>query len=1341
MPDQFNYIPVSYNPFADVDIERLGFTNEAQKEIYLSSLIGGANANRAYNESFVLAIHGTLNTGFLIQAINELVQRHEALRSTLSADGNYVFVAAFSAINVPLLDLTEHSPAKQQEMQSQVATENAEYIFDLLNGPLFYFQLIKLAAAKYQLCMTAHHIIADGWSVGVILQDLGKLYSAKISGSPAALQPAPQMLQYAKDEIAFASTKTHAEIETFWHKQFKNIRPQFDLQTDFPRPEQRSYHSHRDDYQLDQPLKEAVQRMAKQQSVSFVTTLLAAFEILLFKISGQKDIIIGLPAAGQAVTGNDGLVGHCVNLLPLKSTPNGTATFSSYLKQRRSEILDAFEHQQITFGTLLKTLNIPRDPSRIALVPVVFNVDLGLDNDVHFDGLTYTLHSSPRHYETFELFVNISDYQSGLTVEWSYNTQLFLPETIRQFHEQFRLILEQLTTNADTRINDLSLFNDAGLKKVSLALNDTAKMYPRASILHELLHITAKKHPEKTAISFGQRRLSYLELDSQSNQFALALQAQGIRQGDKIGLAVPRSSEMLIALLGIIKAGAIFLPLDPNYPEARISYILNDVSAQLLINSRAQQTSFETQTKQLFLEDIISDLPQFSKVNPDYAENQEELIYILHTSGSTGQPKGVEVKHQSIVNLFYWMLDSPGIGIEDKVLAITSISFDIAYVELLLPLLAGAEIVLADAETARDGRLLLQLMEKEEISLMQATPATWNMLIDSGWDKKLPIRIICGGEALSMDLAKALLLRSSALWNIYGPTETTIYTIGKQILDTDTVITIGRPVYNTQVYILDENLQQLALGGIGEIYIAGDNLAKGYVNKPQLTAERFVMNPFGEAGSRLYKTGDLGRLLPEAEIQCLGRSDHQIKIRGFRIEPEEITHQLLTLSGVKAAFVDGIQEDGTDIGLVAFVVRTTGHNNNFQDQVSVWKRELEAVLPAYMIPQQFLSLDKLPLTPNGKIDKQHLATLPERKSPTTDASFVSAHTEGQKLIAGIWQELLALDKVSIHDNFFELGGHSLTAVSVMVRIEKETGIRLPIATLFQNSTIEKLALFIESPDVEIKWSSLVPIKPTGSKTPIYIIHGSGLNVFMFHSMVSYLDPERPLYGIQAIGLDGSDQAIHSIEHIASIYITDMRAENPDGPYALLGYSLGGMIALEMAKQLKALGKKVTMLGMIDTYVDNAELFDTKAVKLFKKIWRQIPKLLFIIKSLIRYPKDTLLYQLNMVKSRIKRLFGQEEKMISAEQSFQERIYQKYEDVYGKYKLSAYDAEIHLFKVKKRLYFLDDPRYLGWRPFAPKGLKIYNLPGDHKTFIQPPNEKKFVNILENVLTKTESHGDN
>ncbi|TDO19557.1 non-ribosomal peptide synthetase [Pedobacter duraquae] len=1336
MPEQFNYIPVNYNPFADAEIEQVGFTNEAQKEIYLSSLIGGDDANRAYNESFALDFQGTLNTDHLIAAVNDLVKRHEALRSTLSADGNYVFVSQFKPILINMIDLSGKSDLNKVEALSALAVENVERPFDLLNGPLQHFQLIKLTEGYYQFCITAHHIIADGWSVGVMLQDLGKLYSAKVSGKAAVLGPAPQMLQYAKEELAFATTKAHAEVQSYWHNQFKNTRPQFDLKTDFPRPAQRSYKSRRDDYPLEQSLKEAVQKMARQQSASFVTTLLTAFEVLLYKISAQRDIIIGLPAAGQAVTDNAGLVGHCVNLLPLKSSPDGRIPFSAYLKQRKSEILEAFEHQQITFGTLLKTLNIPRDPSRVTLVPVVFNVDLGLDNDVHFEELTYRLYSNPRHYETFELFVNISDYQSGLTVEWSYNTALFLPETIQQFHAQFKLILEQLTNNAETTLNELSLFDNTALKTLSAALNNTTKSYPKTMPLHELIRSTAGQYPEKTAISFGQQQLSYRELDRRSNQFAQALQAKGIQVGDKIGLAIPRTEHMLVALLGIMKVGAVFLPLDPNYPVARITYILADVSAQLLISSRTNQQVYETDAESLFLEDLIAELEQYPDAMVRAVNNPDALIYILHTSGSTGQPKGVEVKHQSVVNLFYWMLENPGIGPADRLLAITSISFDISYVELFLPLLAGAEIILADTETAKDGRLLLQLMEDERISLMQATPATWNMLINSGWQRKLPIRLICGGEALSIDLAKALLKRSNALWNIYGPTETTIYTIGKQISETDTVITIGQPVNNTQVYILDENLQQLPQGSIGEIYIAGDNLADGYINKPELTAERFLPNPFG-AGN-LYKTGDLGRLLPEAEIQCLGRSDHQIKIRGFRIEPEEIAHQLVEMPDLKAVFVDGIQAANDDIRLIAYVVIDDAQQNTFEENVSIWKKQLKAVLPEYMIPHQFIGLQELPLTPNGKIDKKKLELLAETSQPEKEDVFVEAHTKAQKLIAAIWKDLLALDKVSIHDNFFELGGHSLIAVSVMVRIENETGVRLPIATLFQNSTIEKLASFIETKDVEIKWSSLVPIKPSGAKTPVYIIHGSGLNVFMFHSMVNYLDPERPLYGIQAVGLDGSEQAIQSIEHIASIYISDMLAENPDGPYALLGYSLGGMIAIEMAKQLKAMGKTVTMLGMIDTYVDNVELFDSPGVKLLKKIWRQIPKLWFILKSFIKYPKDTILYQLNMVKNRFKKLFGHEEKMISSEQSFQERIYAKYEDVYGRYKLSPYDDVIHLFKVKKRLYFLDDPRYLGWRPFAPAGLKIHNLPGDHKTFIQPPFEKRFVDILDQVLNATDTH---
>lgn len=1336
MTGSLSYSAVDFDPFKGATIEKAGFTNESQKEIFLSTLIGGDDASRAYNEVFSLRFTGRLHIGLLEAAIHKLMQRHEALRSSLSSSGEYVFIHTFTPVALKRIDLSRLLPQAREQRIQELVTENTQTPFDLLNGPLIRFQLIILTEHTCSLLISVHHIIGDGWSVGVLLQDLGKFYSAAVRQEPLVLPPAPQMLAYASAEREMAESARQQQIQDFWLKQLLPAAPPLDMPVDFTRTQRRTYKSNRADYALPVQLVNAVQETGKKAGCSFVTTLLVAFEVFLYKLTGQHDIVLGLPAAGQASTGNTGLVGHCVNLLPLKSMPEASGTFREYLQKRKLAILDAYEHQHITFGSLLKSLNLARDSSRVPLVPVVFNVDLGLDNDVFFEGLTYELFSHPRQYETFELFVNISGRGNKVTVEWSYNTQLFKPETIQRFHISFTHILTQVSGNTDMAIQMLSLFDKPVADAVTTALNNTRQEYPAGRSLPDLLSEAAMLYAGNTALRFNDRVICYRELFAATNRLAHNLQAQGVRPGDKVGIVLDRSPELLMAILAVLQAGAVFLPLDPAYPVARTQYILEDVQAAFLITSEGYKGRY-TAAGELLLENLLRHCESYPATAPAMAYTGNELAYILHTSGSTGEPKGVGVTHRNLVNLFWSMLQKPGITAADKVLAITSISFDIAYVELLLPLLAGAEIILADTVTAKDGRLLLALMQRQAVTLMQATPATWRMLIDAGWSQPLPIRIITGGEALPLTLARQLLERCGQVWNMYGPTETTIYATAKELSATDEVITIGRPLANMQVYVLNSNRQPVPQGTVGELYIGGDGVAPGYINKAPLTAERFI--PDATGAGRLYKTGDLGRLLPNAEIQCLGRADDQIKIRGFRIEPDEIAFHLQQLPEVQQVVVHGLPAGKEEVKLVAYVVAPGVTQQQQEVKAAEWQTLLHNLLPAYMVPQQFVFVDAIPLNPNGKTDKKQLEQLVIPAAGKTRKTWVASQTKAQQLIAGIWQELLHVEAPGIHDDFFELGGHSLTAVAVMVRIEKETGIRLPIAALFEHATIEQLAGLIDTDEPEVKWTSLVPIKPTGSKTPVYMIHGSGLNAFMFHPMMKHFDADRPLYGIQAVGLDGTDQHIHSIEDIAARYIRELKQQNPSGPYIFVGYSLGGMIGLEMARQLKAEGKEVTLLGMIDTYVDNVKLFDTKSARLKKKLLRQLPKLGFIFKSLLRYPKDTIVYQLKSLKVRMEKLLGREEKLISSEQDYQNKIYEQYDKAYLNYKLRPYSDPVYLFKVKKRLYYLDDTRYMGWKPFAPAGIRQYRVPGDHKTFILPPNDARFVNVLLNAIAAAEQHG--
>jgi amino acid adenylation domain-containing protein len=1448
----------------------------------------------------------------------------------------------------------------------------------------------------------------------------------------------------------------------------------------------------------------AVKKMGLKAGSSFVTTLLATFEVLMHRLSGQEEIIIGLPTAGQSVTGNNRLVGHCVNLLPLRSHLDTQLTFSDFLRVCRQSVFDAYDHQRLTFSNLVRKLNIPRDASRVPLVPVVFNIDMGMNDGVSFHGLTHKLISHPKQYENFELFFNATGSEKTLTLEWAYNTQLFKAETIERMMAEYTNLLKTVITYPTILISDIKFMSENSLSEKLTQWNDTKAEYPYHSPLHDLIAQTAAKYPTKTALLFNKQEISYRVLNETANQLAHYLIQKGITEGDIVGIALDRTPDMLITLLAVLKAGAAYLPLDPDYPQERVTFMLTDSSARMLITSKKYQGRLKSQATEILIETALAESKINVKEDPDSMVSGENLAYVLYTSGSTGKPKGVLIEHHNLVNFLWSMQQAPGISKNDILLAVTTISFDIAGLELYLPLITGATVLLADPAVTRDGRLLLDLVKSAKVSLLQATPSTWRMLLDAGWEKPLPLKALCGGEALSNDLAEKLTSKCTELWNMYGPTETTVWSTVKKI-EKGEIITIGRPINNTQVYILDEFLKPVSTGTVGEIYIAGDGVARGYLNRPELTSERFLRNPFDELPDNvMYRTGDLGKFLKNGEIQCLGRirevketaviahearSGDQVLVA--YVVPETVatndkapswqerwdmiynvgvnhesgqksTDQVLELAiaeqlsgkkDVKEEIDDWVQQSvnrirdlrpkrvmevgcgagqllfelapdttlyiGTDYSSTAienlreklalnaakwrnvktavanaddfsavpvasldlvlihsvaqyfpdtayllqviegavksvaqggcvfigdmqgkstlrmhhtfdqfprssadntvadfkkiidrrlfiedefmadpayfyllpqlipaisavdiqlregkFLNETTKHHydiwlyvgnppeiasaetvidwspdysteylerslsensrtvlqlrnvfnhrtaqdhtllqvidslsadtrlmdakqkmasipvsvdpailwsigekhkftthvrwagdgsdnlldvvfipyelnnriparpssitlesaspNDFarnpfkhnlvvpQDQVDAWKQQLRRHLPDYMVPNNFVALAKLPLTPNGKIDKKALPD-PMLDGAENRTGFMAPRTDVEKLVADIWMECLRLEKISVFDNFFELGGHSLIAVQVMTRLEKKTGKRLPLSMLFEYPTIEKLASILHMNGRSVTWDSLVPIKPQGTKIPLYIVHGAGLHVLLFNTLAINMHADQPVYGLQAKGINSDDKPLDSIEAIAAYYIDAIMAKNPDGPYALAGYSFGGIIAFEMSKQLKERGKEVKLLAMFDSYADQSNFYDPWLSRMWNDSTSLLKERLYIFTLLKKYPRETISTKIESIKRKINQVY----RRIRYNEDYLKVFHGNYYKVNEtniiaarNYKLAPQDIKITLFRAKKQLAYKEDFEFLGWKPFALKGVAIHEVPGDHVYLFTP-----------------------
>lgn len=1048
---------VDYDPFAGTPLSRLVPTTAPQREIWLASRLE-PEASLAYNEAISLTFKGQLDVPALEAALQAIVDRHEALRSTFSGDGEGLFVAEHATLPLVLHDFSLLPPFESDARVMAAFSRIVTTPFDLEHGPLMRAELFRLAADRHLLTLSAHHIVCDGWSFGVVVNDLATLYAQRISGGPSPAD-AGAFSDFAMAEAEHASGMTARDDEAYWLSRFAGSPPALDLPTDRPRPRRRSFTSRREDRMLDATDVAAIKRLGASHGASFYATLLAGFSVLLRRLSGQDDLVIGIPSAGQAAEGHATLVGHCVNVLPLRARVDDNATFSSVLGAVRSELLDAFEHQRYTLGSLLARLSLARDPSRLPLVSVLFNLDAQLDETtVHFPGLRFDVDAIPREYENFELFVNAVQVNGGLRLECQYNADLFDGATVQGWLDAYATLMRHAVLDADTSsANALPVVSDAVYRELA-ALQPAPTPFPELRLAHEFFEQQTDRAPERIAVRHADRTLTYAALESRANRIANALRERGIGHGSLVGLCVARGLDMVASVLGVMKSGAGYVPLDPTFPSDRLGFMAEDAALAALVVDDDSALAFAFDPTRI-LPLHGDEVAHASFERPERnrrAATPDSVAYVIFTSGSTGRPKGVRVPHRAAANFLTSMQRVPGIAPDDRLVAVTTLSFDIAFMELMLPLTSGAEIVIAGRDDVRDGGQLRRLIEESDVTMMQATPAGWRLLIDAGWQGRPAFRSVSGGEPLSADLAEALLDRCGEVWNGYGPTETTVYSTYWRVSDPGEGIYIGRPVANTTVHILDERGNHCPLGVPGEIHIGGAGVTLGYLNRPELTAERFVADPWSEApDSRMYRTGDRGRWLYNGMLEHLGRLDFQVKVRGYRIEPGEIENVLTGDPDVARALVMAREDRPGDVRLVAYVV---GRDGVMPDEETLRCR-MRSRLPDYMQPQHILVLEAIPLLPNGKTDRNALPP-PIAHSMATPGQRLAPRNDDERRVAAAMEAVLCLPELDVRDDFFALGGHSLLAAQLTARLNREFEITLSFRTLFDAPTIEQLAAAI-----------------------------------------------------------------------------------------------------------------------------------------------------------------------------------------------------------------------------------------------------------------------------------------
>ena len=1049
---------VDYDPFAAGRIDRVVPTTEAQQEVWLADR-AGHEASLAYNEAIRMRLSGPLDRAALVRALDRLAERHESLRATISPDGMTMLLADSVEVEIREVDLTGAPDEAREDALERERRSAVETRFDIESGPLFRIALLALGGDAFELIFAAHHIVCDGWSFGVLARDLARLYDAERGLPLAPLAPADTMTAYSAREAQQRHGSVATTDERFWSDLFAGGAPTLDLPTDRPRPRRRTFASRREDRMLDPALLAEIKRFSGRQGVGPFAVVWGAVATLLARIAGQSEIVLGIPVAGQAAASMPALVGHCVNLLPVRFSPDPGADGAAMVRAAQSVLFDALEHQEYTFGTLLRRITLKRDPSRPPLVAAMFNLDQALGIDTGFSGLRVVVDSIPRVAENFELFINAAQIDGGLRLECQYSTDLFDRESIRHWLASLEQLLRGLVATPDRPIDALPLLDDGQRAELD-RWNDTAMEHDPRRGVHEMVAAQALRSPHAAAVLAGRSRLTYAELDARSSRIAGVLHALGVRPGDRVGLCLERGIELVPALLAVLRAGAAYVPLDPGFPAERLAFMVEDAGLKaILTDSRAASVVPASATATLLIDDesdwpVPADSPVF--VVPS---NGEEVAYVIYTSGSTGRPKGVAVPHRAVANFLESMRREPGLTGQDRLVAVTTLSFDIAVLELLLPLCVGGSVVIASRAEVVDGHALRAVVESSGATALQATPAGWRLLLDAGWAGAAGFKALVGGEALPVDLAAALLERCGEVWNMYGPTETTVWSTTWRVTSPERGISIGRPIGNTRVHVLDAGARPVPIGVAGELYIGGAGVATGYFGRPELTRERFVEDPFdARPEARLYRTGDLGRWRADGRLEHLGRLDSQVKLRGYRIELGEIETVMRTHPAVADAVAIVREDQPGDQRLVAYAVSREEPREPGSDITNL-AVHLKRHLPDYMVPKHVVCLRHLPRLPNGKLDSRSLPA-PDGQS-TQSTEHESPATETERIVAAVMEKCLGLRDLGRRDDFFSLGGHSLLAAQVITQLNRQLGLRLTMGAMFESPTVAGLARAID----------------------------------------------------------------------------------------------------------------------------------------------------------------------------------------------------------------------------------------------------------------------------------------
>lgn len=1350
---------------------RLSFSQE--RVWFLDHLMPGSPV---FNVPTAVRLSRPLDLAVLQQCVNEVVRRHEVFRTTFVTIDGQPTPTISSNVNATIetIDLTSLDEPTREAESLRLTKEAALRSFDLASGPLIRTSLIKLTEEESVFLLMMHHIVSDGGSILIFFKELSALYQALSNGQASPLSELSiQFADYALWQRNWLRGERLERQLAYWKEKLGGELPMLELPTDYQRPAVQTYPGGRATAILSEELTSALTAMSKREGATLFMTLLAAFKVLLHRYTRQEDVIIGSPMANRAQTETENLIGFFLNNLALRTDLSGNPSFRGLLSRVHRTALDAYANQDVPFEKLIEELKPERDLSRTSIFQVYFNLfsfsdrlDLPDGESINFVDAWL---QSEENLSKFDLTLYAGANDKEIKLALVYNADLFAPARMTAMLEQFTHLLTQIVAQPDAPISHLSLVTSSAQALLPNPTQPIASI--RDDAITTLFSDQANRRPSELALVDRHESWSYKDLDRRSNQLANYLRASGIEKGDIVAIYGRRSAPLVWAILGVLKAGATFTILDPAYPAARLIDCLKVASPRGWLQIEAAGPLPETLAQFVSTLDCCCRLTPSAKGgrgdndplansstdNPNIEIDTDDLAYIAFTSGSTGLPKGVMGRHGPLTLFTSWAVDKFGLNEGDRFCMLSGLAHDPLHRDIFTPLQLGGTICIPDPKDLEAPERLRAWMRQQKITVANLTPAMSQLLTDNDTAgeriESLRYSFLVGDVLTKRDVSRLKQLAPAITCvNLFGSTETQ-RAVGHYVVPNaeneeaagKEVLPLGKGIRDVQLLVLNDNRQLCGVGELGEIYFRSPHLAKGYLGDEQLTNERFIVNPFTKrSDDRLYRTGDLGRYLPDGNVEHLGRADRQVKIRGFRIEPGEIEAVLTQHPDVHEAAVIAQNSEFArkpefrlQAALVAYVVPA----RDSAIAPDALRGYLSERLPAYMIPSTFVLMEALPLTPNGKLDRKGLPAPDEIHRDAID--YTAPRSGIEHALAEVWQNVLAIDELGVHDNFFELGGHSLLAVRLFALMEKKFGKRLPLATLFHAPTIAQLAAVLEK-DSSPAWSSLVPIQPNGTRAPFFCVHAVGGNVLEYYDLARHLGTDQPFYGLQSRGLDDRQAPHTCVEEMAAHYLKEIRELQPCGPYFIGGRSFGGIVAFEMACQLRALGQEVALLALLDSYPVGHQKLSPEAGALSRKTARAIQRIKTHLSNLrglslqekLHYLAGKAQYAPVRIKSKLWRTIYRSYKKLGRDVPSAFRNVEEFNWLAAhEFVPRLYGGRLTLFWASKDLRAKFD-LIEGWQMLARAGMELHEIPGTHLDIIKEPHVEELARMLSECLLKAQ-----